>query len=73
MATIDRDEVLRAIPTNWCDPILTGPNKVLPDDYAYMPQHIEKVLLAVRARVEAIPYTVSEDELLEALKRDSEK
>lgn len=73
--TIFRDEALKAIPTNWVDSLLTGPNKALPDGFSYTPKDIERLLLAVRARIEALPlppgtehpHTIN-TELLEAAK-----
>lgn len=56
MKTIDRRLVLDAIPTNWLDNLLTGPNAVLrgkggtwgcPD--------IERLLKAVRQRINDLP------------------
>ena len=56
MPMLDRDAVLRAIPGNWCDPILTGPKAVITGEHD-SEQDIELVLNAVRARIEALPVT----------------
>lgn len=45
-------ELINCVPTNWCDPMLTGPDKVLPEGYKYTPQDIEHLLLAIRKRME---------------------
>ena len=37
------------VPTNWCDELLTGPNGI--GSPPYNCQHIEKLLLNVRARI----------------------
>lgn len=44
---------LAQIPTNWCDPILTGEAKVFDRDKRPEP-NVEGVLLAVRARIAAL-------------------
>lgn len=46
-----RERVLDAIPGNWLDPLLTGPDAVIPKEFGH-PQVIEALLNAVRARVE---------------------
>ena len=46
------EDMLGCIPTNWCDPLLTGANKVLPSTQPYRADHIEKLLLAIRKRME---------------------
>lgn len=46
------DPVLACIPTNWLDPMLTGPQRVIGDP-PYDCRDIERVLLAVRYRIEA--------------------
>lgn len=55
MEKIDRKAVLNAMPTNWTDNLLTGPKAVLPAGYTYSPRDIEKLLLAIRERVLALP------------------
>lgn len=40
------------VPSNWLDPLLTGPTAVLPGGYRYCPQDIERLLNAIRARIE---------------------
>jgi len=45
-------DLINCIPTNWCDPLLTGDTKVLPDGYKYTPQDIENLLIAIRKRME---------------------
>ena len=39
------------VPSNWCDPLLTGPSKVLPEGYTYGPKDIERLLLAIKQRI----------------------
>lgn len=39
------------VPTTWLDPLLTGPDKVLPDGNTYGPQDIERLLRAVKKRI----------------------
>jgi len=41
------------VPTNWLDPLLTGPDKLLPDGYIYNPEDIEKLLHAIKSRIES--------------------
>lgn len=57
MKVLDQQEVLKAIPTNWLDSLLTGPSKVLPDSQSYTCPDIERLLLAVRDRIAALPIT----------------
>lgn len=47
-------ELINCVPTNWCDSLLTGDNKVLPDGHAYNPKDIERLLLAIRERMEKL-------------------
>lgn len=55
MTPAQRKRVLDAIPSNWCDSLLTGPQNVLGDAPVSCPQ-IERLLRAVRTRVEqALP------------------
>jgi len=44
------ERVIDSLPTNWCDPLLSGPNKALPDGYSYTPIDVEKLLIAIRDR-----------------------
>lgn len=46
------EDLLGCIPTNWCDPILTGPDKVLPSTQPYRSDDIERLLLAIRDRMQ---------------------
>lgn len=55
MKLLDQQSVLDAIPTNWLDGLLTGPDKVLPNSHAYTAPDIERLLKAVRARLAALP------------------
>jgi hypothetical protein len=50
-----RDKVLAAIPTNWLDPLLTGPNAALRGLPWECPE-IEALLVGIRKRIEAIPF-----------------
>lgn len=45
-------DLINCIPTNWLDPLLTGDNKVLHGGYSYTPSDIEKLLIAIRKRME---------------------
>lgn len=44
-------DLMALIPTNWCDPLLTGPNKALPDGGQYNGTDIERLLLGIRKRL----------------------
>lgn len=44
-------ELIESIPTTWLDPLLTGPESVLPDGYKYCPQDIENLLRALKKRL----------------------
>lgn len=46
------EDLLDCIPTNWFDPLLTGPQKVLPSTQPYRADDIERLLLALRNRME---------------------
>lgn len=50
-----RSACVEAIPTNWLDPLLTGPTAVLPKDYRYYPREVENLLHALRKRLSEIP------------------
>lgn len=52
--TAFEEAVLAAVPDNWLDSILTGPNKVLGDGPVYTCRDIERVLLAVRGRLRLV-------------------
>ena len=40
------------VPTNWCDPLLTGPDRVMPSIPGKITnQHVEQLLLAVKKRI----------------------
>lgn len=49
-----RDQVLAAIPANWLDPLLTGPNAALKGLPWECPE-IEALLRGLKERIEAIP------------------
>lgn len=60
MKTIDLQQALDAIPTNWLDPMLTGPDKVIGNGGLmhgdkYTSRDIESVLREVRSRIQALP------------------
>jgi hypothetical protein len=48
------DEAAKAVPTNWLDPLLIGPDAVLPKDGAYNARHIEALLRGVQDRIRAL-------------------
>lgn len=52
MKMIDLQQALDAIPTNWLDPLLSGPEKVI--DKAPCPE-VEALLKALRARIKDLP------------------
>lgn len=45
------DECARLVPTNWCDPLLTGPQKVIDQ---LPPREIEALLRSVQDRIRAL-------------------
>lgn len=51
---LDRQAILAAMPTNWCDDLLTGDKAALPSGYVYSPRDVEKLLLAIRERILAL-------------------
>jgi hypothetical protein len=55
MDGLDRQAVLDAMPTNWCDVMLTGDKAVLPKNGVYTGRDIERLLLAIRERILALP------------------
>lgn len=52
MQTLERQQVLDAIPSNWLDPLLTGEGKVV--NKSPCPE-VQALLNAVRARIAALP------------------
>jgi len=49
-----REALEKLIPSNWCDPLLTGPDAALPaGKHTYTPTDIERLLNAIRERVRA--------------------
>lgn len=49
-----RDALTRAIPNNWCDPLLTGEKAALPGSGAWGCPDIERLLDGLRARLVAL-------------------
>jgi hypothetical protein len=45
----ERERCAKAVPGNWIDPLLTGPNKVVPTGIDC--EVVERLLLAVRDRI----------------------
>lgn len=52
LSPVRSEPLLAAIPSNWCDPLLTGPNAVLPKGYSYTPADVERLLNAIRERLQ---------------------
>lgn len=52
MKTLERQQVLDAIPTNWLDPLLSGDGKVIHNSPC---PEIEALLKALRARLSELP------------------
>ena len=48
-----REALKDVVPMNWCDPMLTGPEAVLGKPYTYDGGDIERLLLAIKARLVA--------------------
>lgn len=46
------------VPTTWLDPLLTGPNKVIADGFEFTPKDIERLLLALKGRIQEEEYAV---------------
>ena len=46
-------DLLDCVPSNWCDPLLTGPRAVWPADAPYSNNDLVGVLNAVRDRLES--------------------
>ncbi|MGD9882307.1 MAG: hypothetical protein AB7F22_30180 [Reyranella sp.] len=52
----ERELLIECVPTNWCDPLLTGPKAVLPKcGEPITPRHIEALLRAIRDAMYAVP------------------
>ena len=51
IAASEREACSTCVPSNWCDPLLTGPDAVVGKAVAC--QDIEAVLLAVKKRIES--------------------
>jgi len=45
------EDLIGCIPTNWSDPLLTGPDKVLRSTQPYRVEDIERLLKALRKRM----------------------
>ena len=41
------------VPTTWLDSLLTGSSKVIADGFEFTPKDIERLLLAVKGRIQA--------------------
>lgn len=54
-----REDALAAIPTNWLDSLLTGPDAALRAGYSYNGDDIERLLRAVRDRIAALSVSPS--------------
>lgn len=52
MKTLERQQVLDAIPANWLDPLLSGDDKVIHKSPC---PEIEALLRAMRARIAELP------------------
>lgn len=55
MKVIDLQQALDAVPTNWLDPMLTGPDKVIGHGDRFTSRDIENVLRGVRKRLGELP------------------
>jgi len=49
------ERVKGAVPTTWLDPLLSGPNAVLPEGGVYNGKHIERLLTAINKRLVPVP------------------
>jgi len=50
------------IPTNWLDPLLTGPDSPLPPGFEFTAMHIEKLLRGIKERIkDAVKAALRED------------
>ena len=47
----ERKRCADMVPTNWLDPLLSGPDKALPSTQPYRAPDIERLLLAIRGRI----------------------
>lgn len=48
-------EAERCVPTNWLDPLLSGPKAVLPKNFKLLtPRHIEALLRGIQDRIRAL-------------------
>ena len=59
MPKLDLEQVLDALPSNWLDPILTGPDAIPcngPNGF-YAPRDVELIIQAIRKRIAALPVT----------------
>mgnify|MGYP001613002486 CR=1 FL=1 len=61
MTTPTEKRILAAIPTNWCDPLLTGPKAVIGKP-PYDCRDIERLLNGIRARADAAAKKGGNDE-----------
>ena len=48
-----REALQDVVPMNWCDSLLTGPNAVLGKPYTYDGADIERLLRAIKGRLDA--------------------
>jgi hypothetical protein len=48
------EDAAECVPTNWLDPLLTGPNAVIPKDLNITPRHIEALLRGIQDRIRAL-------------------
>jgi hypothetical protein len=65
---ISREAALDAVPTNWCDSLLTGPDAALRKIGNYDGFDIERLLNAIRDRIKALPTSPpSREETIELL------
>ena len=48
----ERKPLSDLIPTNWLDPLLTGPGAALPTMGTIGPQHVEALLRGIKKRIE---------------------
>lgn len=55
MKMIDLQQALDAIPTNWLDSLLTGPDAALSKRAPWGCPEIEQLLRAIKARLAALP------------------
>lgn len=60
MKLCEQQAVLDAIPGNWLDSLLTGPEKVLPSGDSYSSRDVERLLNAIRKRIAELPTVETE-------------